>query len=573
MAPQHSTVPLVVVVLLAVIASASKPAGGQGFLGASHRHGAGPHSSEADFRAAMGVVMGCGGDAGDRLAAVEHALEPMWRVLPKNQHGRVEWGMVRYLAHRYFMQRSSLLVRGFEPMRQVAASELGAADILQEKVPSVVEGVLEGRRSSRGFSLEDVAALVATLEQLTWDAEGTLLEAVYAQQRKSTKALLGHGELSWLLEAYMVHWILEADQGTVGILLQNRSLLESVFPKWPEIKGYLDGILRSMEFAHRRAPSPGRSRIALSGGFSFGDAHEAVGQITRTFASFWEGECQLIKESLVALDRTGTGRVSLSDFYGANSDGDLRFGESEAYLRELGALDESSAWRGKQVIIPNYMQGASNCIAMTQHYLVCCANECEAVLNEVEDAVGGPVARPEEILPVVGNMSGFDDAAPKVDAALRSQLQRIADTHGGSVPLHARLFAQWLHYVFPRECPFPHRAGVASALTPSQFGGGFMASEEDVSRHAAGRGENASLIADHDEAQWMAQWSEDEELIVDYSLVLSAPWQGQRRVATIGAVLVGLALVVAAATSGGGGQHATTLHAFGSSSGQKSHLV
>lgn len=573
MSPQAMATTLAfVVALLATPVVARKPAGGEGFLGVGRRHGASLRSSDADFRAAMGVVMGCGGDASDRLSAVEQALEPMWRVLPKNQHGLVEWTMVRYLAHRYFMQRSSLLVRGFEPMRQVNASHLGAAEILHEKVPAVVDGVLAGKRSSSGFSLEEAAAMVATLEQLAWDAEGTLLEAVYAQQRKSTKELLSHAELSQVLEAYMVHWMIDDDQ-TIQVLLQNRSLLEMALPKWADIRSFLEGILRSMEFAQRRSPTPGRARVAMAGDFSFGDAHEAAGRITGSFASFWEGECQLIKESLVAMDRTGSGRVSLSDFYGANADGEWRFGESEAYLRELGALDESSAWRGKQVIIPNYMQGASNCIVATPHYLVCCVSECEAVLNEVEDAVGGPVATPEEILPLVRNMSGFDDEPPKIDAGLRSQLFRIAETHGGSVPIHGRLFAQWLHYVFPRECPFPHKSGMASALTPGQFGDGSIASDEDVNRHAAVRSENASLLADREEAQWMAQWSEDEELIADYSSVLRAPWQRQRRVATVIAAIVGLALIATGAAVGSSGKRVASGGALGRVFDQKSHFV
>ena len=97
---------------------------------------------------------------------------------------------------------------------------------------------------------------------------------------------------------------------------------------------------------------------------------------------------------------SGTGRVPLSKFYGKSiTDAEWRFGESESYLRaflaaivvlmdlrtvgawefrspcwflwrrvclahdlgELGALDETSTRLGKQVIIPNYIQGASNC--------------------------------------------------------------------------------------------------------------------------------------------------------------------------------------------------------------------
>merc|ERR1719327_1288901 len=149
-----------------------------------------------------------------------------------------------------------------------------------------------------------------------------------------------------------------------------------------------------MEFSRQRAPTLGHGPAALAGQYSFEDAHEAVTGITKKFASFWESECQVIKESLVAMDKTGTGRVSLSDFYGANADGEWRFGESETYLRELGALDESSHWRGKQVIIPNYLQGASNCIVSTESYLVCCASECEAVLNDIEDNISAPVANP-----------------------------------------------------------------------------------------------------------------------------------------------------------------------------------
>jgi hypothetical protein len=235
----------------------------------------------------------------------------------------------------------------------------------------------------------------------------------------------------------------------------------------------------------------------------------------------------------------------LSDFYGANADGEWRFGESEAYLRELGALDESSKWGGKQVIIPNYMQGASNCIVTTSHYLVCCVSECEAVLNEIEDHVGAPVAQPDVILSLVGNMTGLDDVAPKLSATLRTQISRIAETHGGSVPIHGRLFAQWLHYVFPRECPFPHKAGITSAATPTQFGESFIASEDEIKGHAAARSADAPLLESLEEAQLMSQWSEEEELIADYALHLKAPWATSSSMTLVVVGLIATALVAA----------------------------
>merc|ERR1719383_1279037 len=48
---------------------------------------------------------------------------------------------------------------------------------------------------------------------------------------------------------------------------------------------------------------------------------------------------------------------------------------------------------------------------------------------------------------------------------LLDKLQELADHHGGRVPLHGRLFAQWLHYVYPRECPYPHMSGTTQPKT------------------------------------------------------------------------------------------------------------
>merc|ERR1719473_2563568 len=122
------------------------------------------------------------------------------------------------------------------------------------------------------------------------------------------------------------------------------------------------------------------------------------------------------------MDQDATGRVRLSEFYGTGLEKDWRFGESEDYLRQLGVLDESSPWRGKQVIIPNYLQAASNCIVSTSHYLVCCMNECEGLLGEIEIQIGRPTASPEEILAIVANLSSSsseDDEPPGSELGAR----------------------------------------------------------------------------------------------------------------------------------------------------------
>merc|ERR1719162_2703377 len=490
--------------------------------------------------------MGCGmtGGAGSRFPAVESALAPMWSVLPKNEQGRVEWRMLRYISHRYFMQQSSLLIRGLEPARAVNNSHIGASDILSKHAPSLIDTVLDGKYASKGFTLDDATALVATMEQLIFDSESILLATAYKQHRKTFTEHLSHHDLSQVIESYMVHWFVGDDQAVVNILLKNRTLVEQSIPHWHDISSFARGVIRSIKFSRQRAPQPGHGLVALTQTYSFEEAHEAVGAITKTFASYWETECQTIKKSLVALDKSSTGRISLSDFYGANADGEWRFGESEAYLRELGALDETSGFGGKSVIIPNYLQGASNCIVTTANYFVCCVNECEDILNEIEAWVGAPVADPKDILIPLASLTNFEDEAPKLAEALTKQLQQIADTHGGKVPLHGRLFAQWLHFVFPRECPFPHKSGTVSVQAPTEFGDQFIVSDDEKSNHAAGRTGTAisEQMAEQDEAQWMSQWSEEEELIVDYSLHLTAQWDSGRRAMSVFLVFAGLAL-------------------------------
>jgi hypothetical protein len=490
---------------------------------------------EREVESAMGAMLGCGNPVDkDHISKIEAELFPMWRTLPKNSYGRVERRTLRYLAHRHFMKKSSLLVRGFEPSRPVNQSHWGAADILSQQVPAYVESRLESERALKhGFSLNDAAFMIVMLEKLIFDSESTLLEQAYAAASQLTTSSLSHKSLSAILENYMVHWLMGDDQEGIQILMKNRTLLSRAFPHWNQLIAFAEGQLKTLEFARQASGQ----KNALSGEFSFDDAHAVVGGITKSFSSFWESECASMKTQLVEMDTLGTGRVKLSKFYGTGLDADWRFGESEGYLRELGALDETSRWLGKQVIIPNYMQAASNCIVSTAHYLVCCVNECESLLGEIEQAVGSSVATPNEILALVGNMTSQttldDDEPPMLKGSLTSQLEDIGRKNGGVVPLHGRLFAQWLHYTFPRECPFPHKTGTATSSTPSEFGDSYLAQKEDMQRHAENDKETPASFHET-EGEWMSQWSPEEELMVEYSGILHAPWEGRGVLLMIG---------------------------------------
>jgi len=287
---------------------------------------------------------------------------------------------------------------------------------------------------------------------------------------------------------------------------------------------FAHGQISALNFERMQNPNArSNSNNGLSSRYSLEDAHKVVGGITRSFASFWESECQMMKQKLVSADKHRTGRVPLSKFYGKTlNDAEWRFGESEAYLRDLGALDETS-WLGKQVIIPNYIQGASNCIVSASHYSVCCINECDSIMREIESAVGRPMAQPSDLLALVGNMSAMtslDDEFPvQLSSSLVKQIESIAAANGGEVPIHGRLFSQWLHYVFPHDCAFPHKSGTASQLSPNQYGDGYLAQEDDMAAHSKEEVHEASV--DKEEVHWMSQWSEEEELIASYEGLLS----------------------------------------------------
>merc|ERR1719310_788642 len=56
-----------------------------------------------------------------------------------------------------------------------------------------------------------------------------------------------------------------------------------------------------------------------------------------------------------------------------------------------------------------------------------------------------------------------------ISARARDRLDEVAAHHDGKLPLHGRLFAQWLHYAFPQDCPYPHVAGTVKPETPLRW--------------------------------------------------------------------------------------------------------
>merc|ERR1719215_1510724 len=107
----------------------------------------------------------------------------------------------------------------------------------------------------------------------------------------------------------------------------------------------------------------------------------------------------------------------------------------------------------------------------------------------------------------------------KLTKNLRQRLDEIASHHGSMVPLHGRLFAQWMHHVYPRECPYPHISGATDSQLPDEWleatGEDGLASDEEMQQHVASpkpvkfRAVKGDLAVED-----LMPWSHEEELIV-----------------------------------------------------------
>jgi len=416
------------------------------------------------------------------------------------------------------LQTYGLAIMGLEPP-QVNRSHEAQEEValLTLYAPTYLRSTIEGA-AQKGFSLQDAVVLVATLEQLIHDSTHTVLEESYESLGKDFQRELNRSEMNEVIERYLLRWMLGEDRETLKTLEEDRSLLEAGIENWNTLARYAHGRVDAFEYQRREALLT-KSQNVLKSSFSFEEAQDIAGGMATSFGPFWETECGRVKDSLMAMDYSKTGRVKVSDFHGSALNGEWRFAESKEYLRQLGALDESSNWHGPRVIISNYIQGASNCIIYSGHYRICCQNECEGYMSQLEAAIASPYGSPEEILALVANMTtSLDDGEPRITEQLRNQLQEIADGNSGKVPLHGRLSSQWLHYVFPYECPFPHKAGTVSAQMPMEFAES-LASEAEMNSSVMQLGAPVSGVGavveeklDQVEDSYLSQWSREEEL-------------------------------------------------------------
>jgi len=456
--------------------------------------------------------------AGSRLNNIAAALSDTFAALPKNQRGAVGAASARYAVHRYFMQRHGWQIQGLAPQGESWSSSSPAL-ALEDRVPGDFLSVFEERVGAHGLDLNELAVLAATLENMIHGEAVGRLEAIYRVLGRAPEDSLGHDEAAGILDTYMQAYVVGYNISTltreqVGTL--NRKISE-IFPPWPQLKDFL-------REAQREA-APGLSRLA------FADVARIAETVSERYGRFQDAEdCEDIRSRLVKLEEaSGTGRVKLVDFYASvMKHGNWQFREHPELLKQMGALDDTDP-SVPRVIIPNYVYTPSNCLnPASAFYAICCRDMCEELMDHVESKIRDPFARPEKIVDVVSALPSASVSAPRtLPAALVRKLQEVAVHHNGLVPLHSRLFAQWMHFAYPRECQYPHISGTTLNTTTKEWAAAtglrmslsnaeveaYVESQSAASKKASTSAVMAGDGEDEADVLCSAMWTPDEELI------------------------------------------------------------
>jgi hypothetical protein len=390
-------------------------------------------------------------------------------------------------------------VKGLDPAGD-SWNTTSPAGILKDRVSSEVIHLMEGRLDGHGFGLHETAVLAATLEHLVHDESLERLNKAYESQSLGQNDHLDNLQSETVLDAYMKLYILPEDLAGVA----SDADMVATYPGWRETQDFVRDVRREV------------SRTEHGSKPSFTLMQNVVEEVGERFGRFQDAECRQMKDQLVALGDHGVGRVSLADFYRpALDDNSFAFQESMDYLRELGALDETDP-SSPSVIVPNYVNAPSNCIASSSFYSVCCLDECEQLMGHLESNIKAPEANVETIVNLVSKLPSSTVKAPRaLPQSLLDRLDEVAAPHAGLVQLHGRMFGQWMHHAFPRECPFPHVAGATAPRTPDEWmestGDESLASPEEMRQYVDKAAKSPSEV--HPDGE-LNHWEVHEELLM-----------------------------------------------------------
>lgn len=315
-----------------------------------------------------------------------------------------------------------------------------------DRVPPKMRELFDRRIGNYGLLLHELAVLAATLDSMFRQDVTDRLGMVYAAVNVNKSDPLMFEQALLVAQSYMATLIIgnpveeltkeDVKLSTSAFIMQERyeQFRRLLLSTMIEVLGPQSLNTRSFEF-----------ELMTSWLLAFG---KQLGHLENK-------ECQVMKHNLLHKEAgLGTGRVRLTDFYTASE----HFEEGLNDLRAMEALDETDSADPK-VIIPNYLQGATNCISPAGYYSICCLDECEELMDKIEAHFEAPAASPSAIASFVASLPSVTETANRnLSPELLELLELLATDPGGLVPLHGKRFADWMHQAYPRECSHPQRS-------------------------------------------------------------------------------------------------------------------
>jgi len=442
-----------------------------------------------------------------RLTQIEDELRPMFSALPKGENGRLEQSTVRYALHRYFLQKYGWYVQGLDNAGEVWNAS-SASTVLKAFAPVYIQSLFEEQLNGNGMGLHELAVFAATMADLVhMEAVGDM-QQIFATLQLPTLGPVVESSAEEALDTFVTAFL-----SMVPMLLDNltdievsKELLEEAYPNLEETKTWWQDFRLTYELSQSSRRNPFVQQAT-----TFDKMTELALEFSHGFSSFQNLECHTLKRKLVDMEHLGTGRVLLSQFYRSALDGAWEFKESVEYLRNQGSLDESNP-DSPSVVIPNYVNSRMNCLTASDFYAVCCLSECDGLMGKVEANIMAPSETPARIIEVISKLqSDTVDAPRNISTVLTARLEGIAHNHGGQVPLHGRLFSQWMHHVYPRECPFPHVSGAVTPMYPEEWAE--LMGEDMVEVTEEVMEAHAKRLAHAQEKIMDLPWTRHEELV------------------------------------------------------------
>merc|ERR1719487_1589813 len=298
---------------------------------------------------------------------------------------------------------------------------------------------------------------------------------------------------------------------TAATATQLTKQMPEIYLAWSDTQGFVRRVRKEQTESLGKAATTDTERT-----MDFATLVKVAETVGEQFGKFQDAECKGLKSSLVKMEDQGSGRVRLSEFYKPALDGAWQFQESISYLRQLGTLDESKSDQPR-VMLANYLISQANCIASSDYYSVCCIDECEDLFVHLEKQIAAPDATPARIAEIVSSLKSSSVSAPRtLSATLLKRLEDIAVAHGGMVQLHSRMFAQWMHHAYPRECIFPHISGTTTQQKAEEWADGngaeSVATDEELRQFTSVA--NSTKPEAVEDVHDVMMWSHEEELLV-----------------------------------------------------------